>query len=124
MIFFPRSREHFRECRGSNPGRLGEEREGYLCAMPTPTCASNGCPLLSENSSKWLERKAAEQQLGNLNDEVENLKAEKKKLRAVLDEKEAAIKSKDTEISNLEREVKSLIQVSSFRGQIYLDPIS
>ena len=26
----------FRECRVSNPGRLGEKRERHLCAMPSP----------------------------------------------------------------------------------------
>ena len=35
-----------------------------------------------ENSPKWLERKAVEQQIGNLNDEIENLKTDKKKLRS------------------------------------------
>ena len=67
--------------------------------------------LISENSSKWLERKAVEQQMGSLNDEIENLKVDKKKLRALVDEGQAQIRSKDEEITNLEREVKSLLQV-------------
>ena len=60
---------------------------------------------------KWLEQKAVEQQIGNLNDEIENLKQEKKKHRALAEQKEVSIKSKDKEIYDLEREVKTLIQV-------------
>lgn len=68
--------------------------------------------FFAENSSKWLERKAVEQQMGSLNDEIENLKADKKKLRALVDDGQAQIKTKDEEITNLEREVKSLLQVT------------
>ena len=67
--------------------------------------------FVAEIPPKWLEQKAVEQQIGNLNDEIENLKQEKKKHRALAEQKEVSIKSKDKEISDLEREVKTLIQV-------------
>lgn len=63
-----------------------------------------------EGTHTWLERKAVEQQLGNLNDEIENLKQEKKKLRGLADYRETELTTKDKEISNVEREIKSLLQ--------------
>ena len=80
--------------------------------------------FVAEIPPKWLEQKAVEQQIGNLNDEIENLKQEKKKHRALAEQKEVAIKSKDKEIKDLEREVKTLIQVrKDMRKRVNLNTV-
>ena len=85
--------------------------------------------MFLDASHKWLEKKAVEQQISNLSDEIESLKSDRKKLRSLLDDKEVEVtnleqkaknlaaatreaeKSKDEEIGRLEREIKTLIQV-------------
>ena len=64
---------------------------------------------------KWSTKKATDQQIANLNDEIENLKTEKKKMRALVDSRDADLASKDKEIENLERETKSVIKMNTSR---------
>ena len=70
-----------------------------------------------QDNTRWMEKKAADQQLSELNDEVENLKEQKKKLKAQTDsqqsslnQKNSEIEKQDSEISKLQNEIKSLIQ--------------
>ena len=64
----------------------------------------------ADEDVKWSTKKATEQQITTLNDEIESLKTEKKKMRTIIDGREAEILSKDKDIDNLERETKSLIK--------------
>ena len=60
--------------------------------------------------AKWNEKKANDQQLADLNDEIETLKEEKRKLNSQL----VGVAGKDEEIAALEKEVKNLMKVISF----------
>ena len=62
---------------------------------------------------KWSTKKASDQQISNLNDEIENLKNDKKKMRALVDTRDADLASKEKEIDNLERETKSVIKMKT-----------
>ena len=42
---------NFRECRDTNPGRLGEKRERYLCAMPFPHYSWLEMPTIIQKNS-------------------------------------------------------------------------
>lgn len=73
----------------------------------------------SDEEEKWSTKKASEQEITNLNDEIESLKTEKKKMRALVDSRDADLASKDTDIDNLERETKSLIKSNAkFQGEV------
>ena len=65
----------------------------------------------SDEEDSWSKKKATEQQITTLNDEIESLKAEKKKLRVLADERDTQITAKDKEIDNMEKETKNLLQV-------------
>ena len=47
--------------------------------------------ILTDEDVKWSTKKASDQQIANLNDEIENLKTEKKKMRALVDSRDADI---------------------------------
>ena len=76
--------------------------------------------FLDEEDS-WSKKKATEQQITTLSDEIESLKAEKKKLRALADERDTQITAKDKEIDNMEKETKNLLKVRLFNTLSFCD---